>query len=242
MRSHEDVWPRNRARTTLSGSPAPSVAVRFSAVMARCWGYACLSVLLLAVVAGGAVGAASARAAAGSSEAKVERFLLTKADLPAGYKLEERRRLSRRGCPGRISPAAVRKQLTKLGFRGCALAVFVKEVDVGNGVSYLEYPESVAVLMRDKAAASAALRILRRMLLAMLPSELGLAVHSLPVSGLGDQAPRGFTFAFGEVNAFVYIWRRGNVVAWTSSSDFLDQFDAGMALKLARRLDARGAA
>lgn len=241
MRSHKNVWSQCRARTLLPAARVNSVDAGLGAVRRGCSAYARLSVLLTVVVAAGAFSAATARAAAGSSPTKVERFLLTTSDLPAGYKLEERKRFSSRGCPDRISPVAVRKQLTKLGFRGCALAMFGKEVDVGNGVSYLHYPESVAVLMRDKAAASAALRVLRRMLLASLPTELGIAVHSLPVSRLGDQAPRGLTFAFGEINAFIYIWRRGNVVAWTSSSDILHDFDAGAALSLARSLDARGA-
>ena len=209
--------------------------------MRRRWAPACLSALLIAVVASNPVDAASNQALAGSPALKVERFLITKSDLPAGYRLEERKRFSASpSCSNRISPAAVRTQLAKLGFRGCALAMFGKEVDVGDGVSYTHYPESVAVLMRDERAASAAVRILRKMLRAGLPTELGIRAHSLPAPRLGDEAPRGLTFAFGEITASIYVWRRDNVVAWITSSDILHDFDASRALKLARTLDARG--
>jgi len=199
-----------------------------------------LTLLLIAVVAAGCADAVSNAGLARAATNKIERFLITKPDLPMGYALEQRKRFSASSCPSRIATRQVStRKLAALGLRGCALAVFSKEVASGGGASTLNNPESVAFLMRDERAASAALRALRTALL-VVPPDSGVEAHSLRAPRLGDQAPRGIVLTLGDFSIFNYLWRRGNVIAWVESSDVLGDFDAGKTLKLARRLDARG--
>lgn len=70
------------------------------------------------------------------------------------------------------------------------------------------------------------------------------AALDLPVSGLGDQAPPGFTFTVTAKDvltmAFItYLWRGRNVVAGLTASDALGDITHQTVLDVAKRIDFR---
>ncbi|MCA1679173.1 MAG: hypothetical protein LC777_09645 [Actinobacteria bacterium] len=150
----------------------------------------------------------------------LEGFAMTRSDLPAGYKAEEQKRSSSpAACPIGFSSRSEKKKFASLGVRACAAASFRKDVAVSDDIGKFNAPKSEALAMRDEQAASAALRVIRATIVAnSRGSAIDTEVHSLPAPGLGDEAPRGVSVnSGGYINAFIYIWRRGNVVAWMSS-------------------------
>ena len=170
---------------------------------------------------------------------KLAGFVLTKADLPAGYTPEDDNGPSSRKSCLEDRERYLRSKLASLGLRRCAEAMFLKNRDLGGGNGLINTPDSGAMMMRTQRDASHALRVLRREIVSKVKS-LG-DVHSVPVQRLGDEAPRGIAADFGNGTLFVYIWRRGSVVAMVSSTSTLGDFDQRTTLELARRLDTRGA-
>lgn len=188
------------------------------------------------------------------SVADLKAFVMTKADLPDGYNTEAVRSstspdtcLAIEGNPS----AAQRLKATyaQLGFRACAGAGFKKVVK--KDISKNNRPAGLAILMRDEDSASKALAPLRAALLKSFTTTgtAGeFAPHSLPVPvSLGDEATKGVTLSgslnptIGDTTFYIYVWRRGNVVAWIGSSNVLGDFDAASTLELAHKLDERGA-
>jgi hypothetical protein len=190
------------------------------------------------------------------SAGNLGRLLLAGSDLPDGYKAVDRTRSSVAGScvnfgGNRTGARSNEKKLGALGFKRCAANYFRKDVhtefeDDGSDGNLLSTdttntPVSGAILMRDQHAASQALPVLRKTFRASFAAE----EHSLPVSGLGDEAPRGIEFTFFasdpefKQKLFVYVWRRGRVAAWLVSGDSLGDFDRRRVLELARKLDAR---
>lgn len=117
------------------------------------------------------------------------------------------------------------------------------------GLAYLE-----AYLFANASTASATLRVLRaRYRLAtddpaVMGEKISVIVgrHSLRVSALGDEAPRGISFDLGGKGVasgrlLTYFWRRHNVVAIVAANDVLGDFDQRSVLNLARRIDRRAA-
>lgn len=214
--------------------------VRHSAVMQRPRRPAYVLLAVVAVLAG--CGGDDDGDAADAARPGVDAFLLTRADLPAGYVLDTRERsTSPRRCPIEFD-TATRRRFAELGAQRCAIAKFNRDVAVSEDTTEFNMPTSDAVVMRDERAASDGVRLIRRTIIANLRDSFGSEMHSLAAPGLGDEAPRGLQADVEDVfDMYVYVWRRGNVVAWVSSTDNLDDFDARSTLALARRLDARGA-
>lgn len=180
--------------------------------------------------------------------ANFEPLVMARSDLPDGYKVVRRKRFSSAAsCLASLSDSpfgalAVKKKLAGPGLLGCWRSSFIKEVSVGNDGTLLSHePDSAAILMRDEQAASKTLRAVRRALSRSLTSSGSpVEAHSIPAPGLGNEAPRGISFGDGVVH--LYIWRRANVIAWTMTSNVLNDLDQRAALKLARKIDRRGAA
>jgi len=69
--------------------------------------------------------------------------------------------------------------------------------------------------------------------------------NDIAVSGLGDEAPEGLKIPVdlglvgGKTELYVYFWRRGDVIAFMGTSNFLGDFDEGSALDLAKQIDDR---
>jgi hypothetical protein len=195
---------------------------------------------------------APAGAGDGFASDDLKRFVLTDADLPSGYDSQERKTSSSADAcltvsGNKAAENELKRDFTSLGFEGCAGASFKKQTS--GSVRKNNRPAGLAVLMRDEDSAAKAVPSLRKALLNSFTSS-GTAgtfkPHSLAAPGLGDEAPRGLSFSGnlgplpGKATFYVYVWRRGNVVAWVGSSDVLGDFDADSTLELARRIDARG--
>jgi hypothetical protein len=186
--------------------------------------------------------------------ADLKAFVMTTSDLPDGYRTENVRSstsadtcLAVEGQP--IVEQKLKETYATLGFQACAGAGFKKKVE--GGVSKNNRPAALMILMRDADSASKALQPLREALLKSFTTTgtAGeFAPHSLPApTGLGDETTKGITLkgnlgaAIGDTTFYIYVWRRGNVVAWVGSSDILGDFDQARTLELAHKLDDRGA-
>ncbi len=218
------------------------------------------TVLAAAALAFAGFGAAQADAAVKykPTAANLKHFVLAQGDLPDGYKrtgwMDSR---SPGGCVDLGGDPAVtrsyERKLRSLGYRGCASAAFSKEVetqiDEDVTMTATNQPGSEAILMRDPRAAARAMPVLRKTLLKSFTASgagAGAAVeaHSIPAGGLGSAAPRGIQMSLdlgplGKVTNSIYVWRRGAVVGWVSSSHVLGDFDDARTLALARKLDSR---
>jgi hypothetical protein len=202
---------------------------------------------MIAVTGCGGSDAADGAGTSEPSAADLRRFVLTKADLPDGYKAVDRTHSSKpAGCLDLDEPDADReytKRLAALGFKRCAYSLFRRtEKRAGEFERYNE-PSSEAILVRDQHAASDALPALRRRL-RVAATSTGAEIHSVAAPALGDEAPRGLSLSFeiqdmGKITGVFYIWRRGAAVAWVFSSDIFGDFDQRRTLTLARRLDRR---
>jgi hypothetical protein len=184
--------------------------------------------------------------------ADLKRFVITEDDLPDGYDtVEHKDSSSAASCLSNAgkgaTPTALSRAFTKLGFKACAGASFVRKIN--DGISKNNRPAGLAILMRDEDGASKALPVLRKGLInsfSATGSASAFTPHSLPVPNLGDEATRGATLAadlgpgLGKATFYIYTWRRGNVVVWIGSSNFIKDFDQDSTLDLARTLDERG--
>lgn len=178
-------------------------------------------------------------------------LVITEADLPEGYIEVRSERFSSVSRCGRITgfptaTRALRKKLSELGLERCELTQYEKRLG-DKPSSAFNRPTSQAFVMRDEQAASELLPKLRRLFLATIDPNGAVAStpHSLPVSDLGDETLRGVTVIFEhpsfpqKMTQWVYLWRRGDIVAWVGSSDTAGDFDQLSTLDLARAIDAR---
>lgn len=179
------------------------------------------------------------------------RVLVTESDLPEGYKLVHRDRSSSLDTCARIvvgSPPLTRlkKKLPALGFKSCERTEYRKTVG-DRTASSTTGAVSLSFVLRDDQAASELLPVLRTLILTHsrpTGEASDFQRHSVPAPDLGDEAPRGLALSVrdpdgGKLTAWVYLWRRGNVVALVGSSDAVGDFDRLSTLELARAVDAR---
>jgi hypothetical protein len=127
------------------------------------------------------------------------------------------------------------------GVVGCTLVRYRRQEGNGHrfGVVFL-----VVYLFDDVARASAALPQFTNDYLARARNSDVVSKHSLAVTALGDEAPRGMRFVLGRPGEestalFTYLWRRDQAVAVLAIGDERHDFDHSDALALARRIDQR---
>ena len=179
--------------------------------------------------------------------AELKSASLTKSDLPDGYELEEQVNSTSPGnCGDEGFPPSFLATLKELGFRGCAGATYRKVVTEPN--RQVNRPGSLLIALRSEDAAAEALPKLRAALVDSIKlsgsAELG-DQNDIAVSGLGDEAPEGLKIPVdlgivgGKTELYVYFWRRGDVIAFMGTSNFLGDFDEGSALDLAKQIDDR---
>ena len=179
--------------------------------------------------------------------AELKSAALTKSDLPDGYELEEQvNSTSPANCGSEGFTPRFLATLKELGFRACAGATYRKVVTESN--RRVNRPASLLIALRSEDAAAEALPKLRATLVDSVKlsgrAELG-DQNDIAVSGLGDEAPEGLKvpadlgLALGKTELYIYCWRRGDVIAFIITSDFLGDFDEGSALDLAQQIDDR---
>lgn len=174
--------------------------------------------------------------------ADLSKFSAQPADLPSGYRQGRSGELPPDEC-FEGAPPSLLAQLQSSGFERCYASNFTKKSgdftnDVGSG----------GLMFRDAAGASRALPVLRDMLgesfRATGEADAGSS-RDLPASGLGDETPPGVSFnadLFGrEFDVVLYVWRKGNVIAFLGGSDILDDMNAQSMLGIAERIDSRSA-
>ncbi len=172
--------------------------------------------------------------------ADLSKFGVQSADLPPGY---------RQGTSGELppdeclegAPPSLLPQLQSFGFERCYASNFSKKSgdftnDFGSG----------AMLFRDAAGASRALPVLRDVLSesfrATGEADAGSS-RDVAASGLGDETPPGVSFnaeLFGrDFDVVLYVWRKGNVIAFIGGSDVLNDMNAQSMLGIAEKIDSR---
>lgn len=199
----------------------------------------------------GASGCSGGDEAPTLSQGELKRSALTQADLPDGYELEEQvDSTSPENCGDEGFSASFLATVKGLGFRACAGATYRKVVTEPN--RQVNRPGSLLIQLRSADAASEALPKMRAALVdsveltggAEANTDVG-AENAIPVSGLGDEAPAGMRlpvdlgFVAGDAELYVYFWRRGDVIAFVGTSDYLGDFDEGSTLELAKKIDGR---
>jgi hypothetical protein len=200
--------------------------------------------LALATALGGCSKDEPARTGGGAhviSRGDLKQFGLTPADLPVGYAVvKDSAPADPKACVRETSDTLA-EQLDKLGMQACATVTYAK---ASTGAQRrTNRPGSAVVLFDTPDHASQALAAVRTTLLAARTANTGTP-HSIEVTGLGDEAPRGIRQAadFGAVGTFqlfVYMWRRANIVVYGGSADVLGDFDERSTLELMQKLDAR---
>lgn len=184
----------------------------------------------------------------GLAVAEGTRSLITEADLPEGYEAVRSERFSSpRRCaslsalPG--APRSLRKTLSALGLKRCEWVQYEIETTSGN-----HRPGTLTFVLRDEQAASEFLPVLRRLVLATMEpvGDVVLRRRSFPAPSLGDEALRGLKVTISpdpdfkrKSTAWLYFWRRGDVVASAGAADAVGDFDRLSTLDLARAVDAR---
>ena len=163
----------------------------------------------------------------------LDRFELKASDIP-GYKKAADVRVAD-GCSRRVVTRAALRRLRAMRVAGCSLAKWRR----ADGAPVF----LVAYSFDDASSASAALPQFRKDFLADATDSDGVRVlskHSLAVSGLGHEAPRGGRVELGDgsqrATMFTYWWRRDKVVATLA---MVGAAGPRAALTLADRIDER---
>ena len=167
------------------------------------------------------------------SSGGLDRFELKASDVP-GYK-KAAGVISADGCSRRVVTRAALRRLRAIRVAGCSLAKWRR----ADGAPVF----LVAYSFDEASSASAALPKLRKDFVADSTDSDGVKVlskHSLAVSGLGNEAPRGVRVELSggsqRASTFTYWWRRDKVVATLA---MVDAVGPRAALALADRIDER---
>jgi hypothetical protein len=192
-----------------------------------------------------AFGLAGCGSSANFSVHDLRRFVLTPSDLPSGYTLMR----TRSGSAKDLVAGAQNSQQTA-AFQQLA-------ADKVKGFYSVEYhkssgnndnnPGSGALAFADSAEAAKALPLMKNLFLGNITptGEATPTESSIPVSGLGDQAVPGIRYALGAGTSyalFFYIWRERNVDVFVGAANTLRDMTAQSLLKIAKQVNARGAA
>jgi len=172
----------------------------------------------------------------------LEHFGVAKSDLPAGYKRVRHKSSPSVGtCIQNVGP-----EVARLAAVSCDSTSYAK-----SGDTLTNTLAASVVLLKSEREAARVMRELRKPRQSNIhrtgdgASDITVGTpHSLAVSELGDEAPRGIVVraglpAFGSFDVLYYCWRRGKVAACAGSSTALGDFDAASTLKLARTIDRR---
>lgn len=179
-------------------------------------------------------------------------YHITEANLPEGYEPVRSERFSSASRCATISalegaPRSLRKTLSAHGLKRCEWTQYERTIS-GETSSGSNRPGALIYVLRDEQAASEFLPVLRRLVLATIQPDEGnlLRRHSFATPPLGDEALRGVTATVSpnrnferRLTAWLYFWRRENVVAVAGGGDAVGDFNQLSALDLARAVDAQ---
>jgi hypothetical protein len=210
---------------------------------------AAVIVLGLALATTGCGDGATSHAAGALSADDLRHLVMTQSDLPAGYEPKfEKHSDSLQICATEGS-ADLAATLQRIGFRGCASAGFRKQTTAALKLG--NTPGSKLTLFDTAGHAATALPVIRKALIGDFEltntgndtTTVG-ETSALAASGLGDESLPGVkipvvTDIADDVAMYVHVWRRGNVVAYTVTSNILADFTEQSALSLAKTIDRR---